>query len=160
MLVSTDPPDHDRLRKLAQQAFTPKLVAQREEEIRALCHSLLDAVADDGRCDLVADFAEHLPVQVITRLVGAPIERSSDFYRWGIDRVLLLQGAPHLDAQEKAELVARVVAMSEWLHAFVEERRTHPREDLASALRRSATLWILDVADRLGRAPLMCGLAQ
>ncbi|WP_412517990.1 hypothetical protein K8Z49_08510 [Actinomadura madurae] len=38
VLVSTDPPKHTRLRALAQTAFTPKLVNEREDEIRALCH--------------------------------------------------------------------------------------------------------------------------
>lgn len=139
VLVSTDPPAHNRLRTLAQKAFTPKLINDREEEIRGLCHALIDEVAADGQCDLVADFAEHLPVQAITRLVGAPLERSADFYRWGIDRVLLLSGAPHLSTDELAELVARIVAMSDWLRGFVEDRRSNPRDDLASSLVHAST---------------------
>ena len=139
VLVSQDPPRHTRLRALAQKAFTPKLVNAREDEVRELCNRLVDAFAVDGRCDLVADFAEHLPVQVITRLVGAPLDRATDFYRWGIDRVLLLQGAPHLDDEQRAQLGARVVAMSAWLREFVEDRRARPRDDLASALVHATT---------------------
>jgi cytochrome P450 len=139
VLVSLDPPVHTRLRALAQKAFTPKLVKEREDEIRALCHRLIGSFAADGRGDLVADFAEHLPVQVITRLVGAPLERSRDFYRWGIDRVLLLGGAPQLSPEERAQLVARVVAMSTWLRDFVEERRSNPQDDLTSALVQATT---------------------
>lgn len=139
VLVSQDPPVHTRLRALAQQAFTPKLVGEREDEIRALCDRLIDSVVAEGRCDLVADFAEHLPVQVITRLVGAPLEKAEAFYQWGIDRVLLLQGAPRLDERQRVELGARIVAMSNWLREFVEERRREPRDDLASALVHATT---------------------
>jgi cytochrome P450 len=134
VLVSLDPPVHTRLRALAQKAFTPKLINDREAEIRGLCDRLVDAFAADGRCDLVADFAEHLPVQVITRLVGAPLERARDFYRWGIDRVLLLQGAPHLDDEQRRLLGARLITMSAWLREFVERRRSEPSDDLTSAL--------------------------
>ncbi|WP_024934888.1 cytochrome P450 [Actinomadura welshii] len=139
VLVSTDPPKHTRLRALAQTAFTPKLVNEREDEIRALCHRLIDGFADRGRCDLAAEFAERLPVQAITRLVGAPLEKSEDFYQWGIDRVTLLLGAPRLDERQRAELSRRVVAMSTWLREFVEERRENPRDDLASALVHATT---------------------
>ncbi|URM93827.1 hypothetical protein LUW76_05545 [Actinomadura madurae] len=139
VLVSTDPPKHTRLRALAQTAFTPKLVNEREDEIRALCHRLIDGFVDRGRCDLAADFAEKLPVQAITRLVGAPLEKSEDFYQWGIDRVTLLLGAPRLDERQRAELSRRVVAMSTWLREFVEERRENPRDDLASALVHATT---------------------
>lgn len=139
VLVSQDPPEHTRLRALAQKAFTPKLVNEREHEIRALCHRLIDGFAGRGRCDLVAEFAEQLPVQVITRLVGAPLEKSHDFYQWGIDRVTLLQGAPRLDGQQRTELGNRVLAVSTWLRDFVEERRESPRDDLASALVHATT---------------------
>ena len=90
VLVSLDPPDHTRLRGLARNAFTPKLVEAREAEIRTLCHALIDRFAADGRGNLVAQFAAHLPVQVITRLVGAPVEHTDDFRQWAHDRIALL----------------------------------------------------------------------
>lgn len=139
VLASTDPPVHNRLRTLAQKAFTPKLINGREDEIRRLCHRLIDQFAADGHCDLVTDFAEHLPVQAITRLVGAPLERSRDFYRWGIDRVQLLSAAPHLNEDELASLVTRMVAMSDWLREFVEQRRSTPQDDLTSTLVHATT---------------------
>jgi len=139
VLVSTDPPTHTRLRTLAQTAFTPKLINQQEDDVRALCHRLIDRFVADGHCDLTSQFAEQLPVQVITRLVGAPLEKAPDFYQWGIDRVTLLRGAPQLDEKQRSELGARIVSMSTWLHEFVDERREHPQDDLASALVHATT---------------------
>src|SRR5436305_1429010 len=58
VLVSTDPPEHTRLRKLAQKGFTPKLIASREDEVRALANALIDGFIDRGRCDLGGECAE------------------------------------------------------------------------------------------------------
>ena len=86
------PAEHTRLRKLAQKGFTPKLIASRDGEVRELANKLIDAFVDRGSCDLVGEFAGHLPVQVITRLVGAPLERTGDFAQWAHDRIAMLAG--------------------------------------------------------------------
>jgi cytochrome P450 len=134
VLVSLDPPDHTRLRGLARNAFTPKLVEAREAEIRTLCDVLIDRFAADGRCDLVSQFAAHLPVQVITRLIGAPVEHTDDFRRWAHDRIALLGSAPSLSQDERATIARRLIRFSGWLRDFVESRRKAPQDDLASAL--------------------------
>ncbi len=134
VLVSLDPPEHTRLRQLAQKAFTPKLVDSRESEIRDLCDALIDRFADDKHCDLVSQFSAHLPVQVITRLVGASDEHTDDFRQWANDRITLLAGAPSLSDKERADVAGRLIRFSGWLREFVESRRLQPRDDLASAL--------------------------
>jgi cytochrome P450 len=134
VLVSLDPPEHTRLRAVAQKAFTPKLVNSREPEIRDLCNALIDGFVDDRRCDMVSQFSMHLPVQVITRLIGAPVEHTGDFSQWAHDRITLLSSAPSLSDAERDEIAARLVRFSGWLHELVESRREHPQDDLASAL--------------------------
>jgi cytochrome P450 len=139
VLVSLDPPDHTRLRQLAQKAFTPKLVEEREDETRRLCDGLIDGFVADKRCDLVAQFSAHLPAQVITRLVGAPLERTDDFRQWAHDRIMLLNSAPASGAREVESILGRMIAFSGWLHEFVESRRDDPQDDLASALVHATT---------------------
>jgi cytochrome P450 len=134
VLVSIDPPEHSRLRQLAQKAFTPKLIEEREDETRALCNALVDEFIDDKHCDLVSQFSAHLPVQVITRLVGAPLEKTEDFRQWAIDRITLLGSAPSLSDEQRDEIAGRILAFSGWLREFVELRRVQPSDDLASAL--------------------------
>jgi cytochrome P450 len=134
VLVSFDPPEHTGLRQLAQQAFTPKLIDSREAEIRDLCDALIDRFAGDRHCDLVSQFSVHLPVQVITRLVGASDEQTDDFRQWADDRITLLASAPSLSERERAEIAGRLIRFSRWLREFVESRRLKPRDDLASAL--------------------------
>jgi cytochrome P450 len=139
VLVSTDPPEHTRLRKLAQKGFTPKLIASREEEVRALANALIDGFIDRGRGDLVSEFAEHLPVQAITRLVGAPLERTGDFGRWAFDRIAMLAGGRQLSQEERLEISQRVLDFNNWIHEFVEERRADPKDDLTSGLVHAET---------------------
>ena len=73
MLV-LDPPDHTRLRRLVNRAFTPRQVAKMEDYIRATAHALLDDVGDAGEFDLMSAFAVPLPTIVIARMIGVPEE--------------------------------------------------------------------------------------
>ena len=69
-----DPPDHTRLRRLVSKAFAPKVVKALEHDITALVNSLLDKVAGAGQFEVVADLAHPLPVAVICRLLGVPLQ--------------------------------------------------------------------------------------
>jgi cytochrome P450 len=129
-----DPPEHARVRKLVQKALTPKVVAQLEPKVRRRCDDLVDQFINDGRCDFAAQFSAWLPVQVITDVVGAPIERDEDFLVWGKDYFAIVEGGPVLTAEQEQELAERARRMMKWLHEFVDDRRYHPRDDLISGL--------------------------
>lgn len=132
-----DPPDHTRLRKLAQQAFAPRRVKALEADITAMVDSLLDEVAEAGQFDVIADLAYPLPVAVICRMLGVPIEDEPEFSRasallaQGLDPFITITG----DVPDSFR--ARMEA-GRWLRGYlaglVEERRAAPREDLISAL--------------------------
>lgn len=132
-----DPPDHTRLRKLAQKAFAPKVVRGLEPEIVTLVDGLLDAAAAGPACDVIADLAYPLPVAVICRLLGVPIEDEPEFSRasallaHGLDPFVTFTGeAPDgVDEQLEAGLWLRG-----YLRELVGQRRAEPRDDLISAL--------------------------
>jgi cytochrome P450 len=130
-----DPPDHTRLRKLAQQAFAPKRVRALEADIVALVDGLLDSAAGDF--DAVADLAYPLPVAVICRMLGVPIDDEPEF---GRASALLAQGLdPFVTfTGELPESFAERMAAGHWLREYiaglVEDRRSAPRDDLISAL--------------------------
>ena len=132
-----DPPDHTRLRRLASKAFVPRVVKALEPDITALVDGLLDDVAADGRLDVIADLAYPLPVAVICRLLGVPIEDEPEFSHasallaQGLDPFLTLTGEAS-DGVEKREEAGRW--MRQYLHGLVELRRGAPRDDLISGL--------------------------
>ena len=64
-LISLDPPDHTKMRKIINRGFTPRRVADLEEKMQATVDRLIDNVAGQKGCDLVNDIAVELPLQVI-----------------------------------------------------------------------------------------------
>src|SRR5215510_5938371 len=69
-LLSVDGEDHTRLRKLVSRAFTPRSVERLRPSMRALSEELVDRFAGAGRCEFMADFADHYPIQMICELLG------------------------------------------------------------------------------------------
>jgi cytochrome P450 len=132
-----DPPDHTRLRRLAQQAFAPKRVKALEAGITSMVDSLLDDVAGAGHFDAIADLAYPLPVAVICRMLGVPIEDEPEFSRAS---ALLAQGLdPFITfTGEVPDSFHERMKAGHWLRgyiaALIEERRSVPREDVISAL--------------------------
>src|SRR5581483_2327419 len=132
-----DPPDHTRLRKLVSKAFAPKVVKGLEPFIKALVDSLLDQVAEDGRLDVIADLAYPLPVAVICRLLGVPIEDEPEFSRasallaQSLDPFITFTGDLPENFDERMDAA---IWLHEYLADLVDRRRGCPGDDLISGL--------------------------
>ncbi len=131
-----DPPDHTRLRKLVSKAFSPKVVRALETDITALVDALLDAVATAGRFEVIAELAYPLPVAVICRLLGVPIEDEPKF-SWasallaqGLDPFIAFTGQP----QGFEERMEAGLWLRGYLRDLLRQRRADPGEDLMSGL--------------------------
>jgi cytochrome P450 len=131
-----DPPDHTRLRKLVSKAFSPKVVRALESDIAGLVDGLLDKVAAAGHMEVIADLAYPLPVAVICRLLGVPIEDEAQF-SWasallaqGLDPFIAFTGQPQgIEERMKAGLWLRG-----YLRDLLRQRRADPGKDLMSGL--------------------------
>jgi cytochrome P450 len=133
-MLKKDPPEHTRVRKLAQKAFTPKIVNAMEPRIRGRCEALIEGFLPDGRCDYAKQFAQILPVQVVADITGAPLDLADDFVMWAQDYFALVEGSPPLTPDREDEIADRGARLSAWMTEFIEERQAHPRDDLTSAL--------------------------
>jgi cytochrome P450 len=134
--LGLDPPDHTRLRKLVSKAFSPKVVRALETDITALVDALLDAVATAGRFEVIADLAYPLPVAVICRLLGVPIEDEPKF-SWasallaqGLDPFIAFAGQP----QGFEERMEAGLWLRGYLRDLLRQRRADPGDDLMSGL--------------------------
>jgi cytochrome P450 len=132
-----DPPDHTRLRKLVSKAFVPKVVKALEPDITALVDSLLDKVEEQSSFDVIADLAYPLPVAVICRLLGVPIEDEPQFSRASallaaaLDPVISFTGqAP--DSFD--EMLQAGLWLREYFRELIARRRSDPGDDLMSGL--------------------------
>ena len=131
-MLALDPPDHTRLRRLVNRAFTPRQVAKMEEYIRATAHALLDDVGDAGEFDLMPAFAVPLPTIVIAKMIGVPEEDLDRFKEWSDDLSRLLE--PILSERQLERAYAADRQFAAYFTKVIEQRRLEPRDDLVSRL--------------------------
>jgi cytochrome P450 len=130
-----DPPDHTRLRRLVNMAFSAKAVEALRPRVREIVDELLDKVADRGRMDGIADLAYPLPVAVICEMLGVPKEDQPQFSGWSA--VLAKSLDPDIMTPPPSVLEERAWAIREsrdYFRKLVAERRKSPGADILSAL--------------------------
>jgi cytochrome P450 len=132
VMLFRDPPDHTRLRGLANKAFTPRMVEALRPRIAALVGELLAPLEPGARFDVVHDFAEPLPILVIAELLGLPAADRKELKGWSDDLAVLLDGSIALQHLDRG--IRSAIAVLDYLRGHLEERRRSPREDLLSAM--------------------------
>ena len=128
MLISLDPPDHTKMRKLVNRGFTPRRVRDLEERIQSQVDRLIDQVADKAGCEMVSEIAVELPLQVIADLVGVPEEDRHQIFHWteitfGFDE--------KYTTEEMMDAGAQMFAYADQM---CEIRKKEPHDDLISVL--------------------------
>ena len=127
-MARADGARHRMLRGLVNQAFTPRVVERMEPRVRLLCDELLDAVAQDGEMEVIADIAYPLPIMIVMEMLGVPAERSAEFRRWS--NAVVSGGSGVADVGADAE----IDAMREFFAGVLADRRKSPGDDLISRL--------------------------
>ncbi len=127
--ITSDPPFHEIARRLLLPAFSPKAIRPLETATRAFCVELIDGMLTTaGPGDVVdgaIDYAQHIPVRVISHLLGVPPEDGDRFRRF-IHRILETGG--------QNEPVDPADTLMAYLLEQVERHRRDPRDDLISFL--------------------------
>ncbi|GAB2489488.1 cytochrome P450 [Streptosporangium sandarakinum] len=135
-----DPPEHDRLRRLATRPFGPPDSLRRVSDMRGdlarMVSGLIDGLRDREQADIVEDFAYPFPVMVICNLLGVPHEDEGRFHVWaeaivaGLDPGEEGEGpAERLRAAQRARM-----ELGRYLAGLIEDRRRAPGGDMLSAL--------------------------
>jgi cytochrome P450 len=127
-LLSMDPPDHGRIRKVVAHAFRPRIVSQLADRMRDLVDSELDAMEEAGPPgDLVQRLAIPLPVRMIVELFGVPYEERAEFRRYSDVFVAT-------SAHTKEEINEARDGLEEFLRRLIAKRRSSLSDDLISVL--------------------------
>lgn len=130
-MLELEPPRHTRLRSLVLRAFTSRRIEATAPEIEALARDLV-AAFPDGPFDLLAAFAEVIPVVIIARMLGVPESMKDQLLAWSHAMVGMYQ-AGRTRAMEDA--AARASAeFAGFLRDYVEIRRRQPGDDLITSL--------------------------
>jgi cytochrome P450 len=125
--ISSDPPFHHDARKLLLPAFTRTAVGRQEPATRALCHSLIDAFGDREVVDAADDYAQHIPMRVISGMLGFPPEDGPRFREFV---EITLEGV-NLPPEER---FTRMSAVFDYLLEQIHDHVGNPRDDLTSYL--------------------------
>jgi cytochrome P450 len=124
---------HGRLRGLASSAFTPRRVTVLREHIEDITRRLLDAAAERGRMDVIADLGAPLPAIVTAEMLGVPSEDHAQLKAWSTDFAEVIGNFQH-NPEHAARMLRSTDAMSEYFRERIREQHRHPREGLINAL--------------------------
>ncbi len=141
-MLDREPPDHTRLRRLVSKAFTPRRVAELGPTVQRIADAVVGDLLAAGGGDLIATVAEPLPVTVIAELLGVPESDRYQLRPWSADICGMYELNPSTQARRTA--VTACEEFSEYLRGLARFRRTHPADDLITAM-----VQVQDEGDRL-----------
>ncbi|MFB7498510.1 cytochrome P450 [Streptomyces sp. NPDC056161] len=144
-ILSMDPPDHSRLRKLVSKAFTVRRIEELRPRVQIMVDELIDELLDTGQpADLAKTVAWPLPVRVISELLGVPKEDRNNFRTW---TGLALATGNETSPEEIADALNQLLA---YMGGLIAARRENPADDLLSGLIQAR-----DAEDRLSEQELI-----
>ncbi|MBI4884516.1 MAG: cytochrome P450, partial [Actinobacteria bacterium] len=120
--IDSDPPEHHGHRRAILPTFAPQAVAKYESITRDLCNRLIDGFIDNGTADAASDYAQRIPVRVISMILGVPFEMEDDFVDWV--RGVLETGL----IDREVGLQSRMKIITFFMQQ-IEDRRANPRDD-------------------------------
>src|SRR5262249_13897891 len=127
--ITSDPPFHQLARRVLLPAFGPKKNAEYEGFHREVCRELLDAMEGQNTVDAAVDYAQHIPLRVIVKMLGFP-QDDADLFRRFIHMVL---EDVNLPAEERmAQIEGR--ELDDYIEARIEEHEREPKDDLTTFL--------------------------
>ncbi len=133
--ISLDPPEHDRLRRLAMRHFgppeRPAYLEQLRPEMLRIVTTLLDQVRDQRQIDFVESFAYPLPVTVICRILGVPREDEPKFHVWASSLAESLAGQTEEQRRQRDQAFND---LNQYMAGLVEHHREHPGDDVLSGM--------------------------
>jgi cytochrome P450 len=142
-MITSDPPEHDKMRRQAMRHFgpphSPDLIPQMEADIQRLCNEMLDKARGKTRIDIVDDYAYQVPVAVICKILGVPLEDEPTFHAWIADFMAgIMDMGPEAATEEgkaRAEKgKASTAALTQYMAGLIERFIREPGESMLSKM--------------------------
>lgn len=133
-IVTMDPPDHTRHRKIMSWAFTSKAVQGLNGKIEERAAQIVDRVVGAGEVDFVSDVAAKLPMLTIADIVGVPDDQAEEFAHAGERALRFFDPSVNGGMDPLAFRGSQLEILGDIGLALMEERRKDPRDDIATAL--------------------------
>ncbi|MGB0622137.1 MAG: cytochrome P450 [Myxococcota bacterium] len=150
VVVTYDPPDHTRLRKIVNRAFTPRRVESWRAIVEAETRAAIDRMKSADSFDIIADLASPLPSTIIAHVLGIGPEHRDDFKRRASILSAAMTGSLRSTDPVESGAVQAAVEQGQHLAGVIAERRAAPRDDIVSDLTRAQGEEILTPEETLG----------
>jgi cytochrome P450 len=134
VMLFTDPPEHARLRALANRAFTPRTVEGLRSRIQEIADDLLDRLRGSGPVDLIGAYANWLPIVVIAELLGAPTSDRRRIKVWSDDWALLISASTRPQWEVAVRGALSGYCLRRYLGGLIRRRRARPGTSLLDDL--------------------------
>ncbi len=139
-MIHRDPPEHTRLRRLVNRAFSSRIVRSLRDRAHAIVHELLDELSDRDTFDLVQEYAMPLPIRLICEMLGVPRSVEPKLAGWGEDIV----------ADSLPRMLGAANGLRDLIDPYIDELSEKPADTLLSHLIHART----DNGERLSRVEL------
>lgn len=157
LMIMMDPPDHRRMRSLVNKVFTPRAIERQRQTVITQIDRFLDAV-DPENFDVVQDFSALFPVEVITEMLGVPVELRQKV-RLLLDKQLARE---YGKVEMPEEGIAAGIETGMMYYEVIQEHRANPQDDMITdlinvELDRDGEMTKLDDIEITGFASLLGG---
>lgn len=133
-LIFMDPPEHTRLRKLLNKGFSPAAVEGLRPQAEAIVQRMLDRLKSGGsEFDLMSEFANPMPVRIISELLGVPEALHGTFVN-ASRAIAVFRGNPNRTVEESRAAQDALIELTDFFRKTVAERRQNKGNDLISLL--------------------------
>jgi len=130
-IINMDPPQHQKVRRIVRNAFTPKRVESYAPKFREHARRIVDGVAHKGACEFVEEVAAELPLIGILELLGVPLEDRKQFFEW--TNTMIFADDPDMSiSEEEGQLAAMEVI--QYAMNLAAKHREAPMDNITGAL--------------------------
>ena len=148
-LLSLEPPDHTRIRKLVSKVFTPRSVTALAPVVAGISQELIDRCREMGTFDLLADYSQLYSVAVVAEVLGVPRSDTQALLDWSHAIVKMYELSSSDDVKMRAEVAAGEYI--DYTQALIDDKRRTPDDRLVSRL-----VQVSDGGDRLSTDEVIC----
>jgi cytochrome P450 len=132
-LIFMDAPEHTRLRKLLNKGFTAAALEGLRPQVEAIVDRMLKPLQPGSEVELMREFANPMPVRIISEMLGVPQERHDDFVAWS-RAIAVFRGSPDRTVEQARAAQDALLALTDFFRNTVAERRRNKGNDLISLL--------------------------
>jgi cytochrome P450 len=132
-LIFMDPPEHTRLRKLLNKGFAPAAIDALRPQVEALVDRMLEPLKPGMEIDLLSEFANPMPVGIISEMMGVPEALHGTFVDWS-RAIAVFRGSPNRTVEHAQAAQDAMLHLTDYFRKTVAERKRNKGNDLISLL--------------------------